>query len=193
MINIPKNAPLLTMTLIDNIWFTYKSRIAAENRLKSNDFHSQALLVWYALISAIGAIAGIVDSSYLGPKTSFLSALMAVALLVLSLWVTNQDWRGRAIRMRENHLQLMHLKNKLSAEGVSSEDAADKYHQLLCECENHTGYDFDFFRVFDSGVLKSNNPSAWEFIKTYLKRFFRFIVLMVFYILPFFIYLWFSK
>lgn len=95
--------------------------------------------------------------------------------------------------MRENHLQLMYLKNKLSAGVVSIEDAAEKYHELLCECENHTGYDFDFFRVFDSGVLESNNPSKWDFFKTYVKRGFRFFVLMFFYMLPFFIYLKFSE
>lgn len=176
------------MALIDNIWFTYKSRIAAENRLKSNDFHSQALLVWYALISAIGAIAGIVNSDYLGANTNFLSAMLAVALLVISLWVTNQDWRGRAIKMRENHLELMHLKNKMTAGIISQSEAAEIYHKLLCECENHTGYDFDFFRVFDSGTLTSNVPSWWVITKTYAWRIFRFLTIVFLYSLPFLIY-----
>jgi len=176
------------MALIDNIWFTYKSRIAAENRLKSNDFHSQAILVWYALISAIGAISGIVNPNYLGEKTNFLSAMLAVALLVISLWVTNQDWRGRAIKMRENHLELMHLKNRMTAGVMSQNAAAEEYHKLLCECENHNGYDFDFFRVFDSGNLTSNTPSRWVYCKTYLRRTFRFLIIVGLYFLPFFIY-----
>lgn len=36
----------------DSVWFTYKARIQANNRLDWLDFHSQMLLVWYAILSA---------------------------------------------------------------------------------------------------------------------------------------------
>lgn len=176
------------MALTDKIWFTYKSRIAAENRLKSNDFHSQSLLVWYALISAVGSIASIQDSNYLGPSTSFLSSIMAVALLVLSLWVTNQDWRGRAIKMRENHLDLLYLYNLLKDNRVEYAEAAAQYHKLLSQCENHKTYDLNYFKVFDSDAGLSTPATCYVNFSTFLVRLFRFLAWAFMYVLPLVIY-----
>lgn len=180
------------MALTDKIWFTYKSRIAAENRLKSNDFHSQSLLVWYALISAVGSIASIQNANYLGTSTSFLSSIMAVALLVLSLWVTNQDWRGRAIKMRENHLNLLHLYNLLKENRIKYVAAATQYHLLLSQCENHKTYDLNYFKVFDSDAGLST-PATW-YVKFFTSsvRFFRFLVWAFLYGFPLAIYFFFK-
>ncbi|WP_155293316.1 SLATT domain-containing protein [Comamonas testosteroni] len=180
------------MALTDKIWFTYKSRIAAENRLKSNDFHSQSLLVWYALVSAVGSIASIQDSNYLGTSTSFLSSIMAVALLVLSLWVTNQDWRGRAIKMRENHLELLYLYNLLKENRIEYTAAAEKYHKLLSQCENHKTYDLNFFKVFDSDAGLSTPATCYVIFSTSVVRIFRFLVWAILYGVPLAIYFYFK-
>lgn len=176
------------MALTDKIWFTYKSRIAAENRLKSNDFHSQSLLVWYALISAVGSIASIQEANYLGQSTSFLSSIMAVALLVLSLWVTNQDWRGRSIKMRENHLDLLFLYNLLKENRIAYVEAAKRYHKLLSQCENHKTYDLNYFKVFDSDAGLSTPVTCYVNFSTFYVRVFRFLVWAFLYGLPLIIY-----
>lgn len=176
------------MALSDKIWLTYKARIAAENRLKSNDFHSQSLLVWYALISAIGSIASIKTPNYLGQSTSFLSSIMSVALLVLSLWVTNQDWRGRSIKMRENHLDLMRLYNLLLENKIEYAQAAERYHELLCKCENHKTYDLNFFKVFDADSGLKNPATCYASFSTFVIRVFRFLLWSSLYALPLFVY-----
>ena len=176
------------MALTDKIWFTYKSRIAAENRLKSNDFHSQSLLVWYALISAIGSIASIQNANYLGSSTSFLSSIMAVALLVLSLWVTNQDWRGRSIKMRENHLDLLYLYNLLKENRIEYVEAAANYHKLLSQCENHKTYDLNYFKAFDSDSGLTTPATRYVHFSTYSVRLFRLLVWTFLYGFPLVIY-----
>ncbi|NNC09875.1 SLATT domain-containing protein, partial [Corallococcus exiguus] len=84
----------------DKIWFTYKARIKAHERLERMDFHSQLLLVWYAILSSILAILSIRYPTILGDNTDILGAILSIGLLAISLSVTNRDFRGRAMLMR---------------------------------------------------------------------------------------------
>lgn len=43
----------------DSIWFTFKARIRASQRLADTDFHSQILLVWYAFVGTLLSIVTI--------------------------------------------------------------------------------------------------------------------------------------
>ena len=65
----------------DDIWFTYKSRIAAEVRLKNNDLHSQILLVWYAIASSAAAVVALRHERFAGPNTDIYTAILSIALL----------------------------------------------------------------------------------------------------------------
>ena len=53
----------------DNIWFTYKARINAHHRLEWLEKHSQFILVWYAILSAILSIVTIRFPTVLGSNT----------------------------------------------------------------------------------------------------------------------------
>jgi len=151
------------MTL-DNIWFTYKARIRAQVRLAKNDFHSQALLVWYAFCGAVLAILTIRYPQILGSNTDILAATLAIALLVVSLMVTGRDFRGRSIEMRRNYLALQSLYRRAQQNSpiLSPQEVEERYESLLDEVENHTTLDDVCARVFHTGKLTSRNPSLVE-------------------------------
>nr|WP_170930271.1 SLATT domain-containing protein [Pseudomonas sp. B35(2017)] len=152
----------------DKVWFTYKARIQAHKRLEWLDFHSQMLLVWYAILSTILGVLTIRYSHIIGPDTDVMAAVLSVALLGVSLAVTNRDFRGRAMAMRNNYLQLQNLYNVLVVEEAAKTPPTppqiSKYGDLLAECENHREIDDRVARVFASN-LSSRHPTKYE--KTY--------------------------
>lgn len=151
------------MTL-DNIWFTYKARIRSQVRLAKNDFHSQALLVWYAFCGAVLAVLAIRYPQVLGANTDILAAILAIALLVVSLMVTGRDFRGRSIEMRRNYIGLhaLYRRAEQTPPLLTAQEIEDQYDLLLNEVENHTALDDVCARVFNSGTLTSRNPSVVE-------------------------------
>lgn len=173
------------MTVQDKLWFTFKARIQAHIRLAKNDFHSQALLVWYAIVSAALSIFAIRYPQILGPDTDILSAVMGVALLAISLFVTNQDFRGRAIAMRSNYLALQDLYDSIVITGQATKDDVDKYSALLASSENHKEIDDKRFRVFHNGQLTSRKPTCAEKIEVYLKIISTYTILICLYLWPF--------
>lgn len=85
----------------DNVWFTYKARIQAHQRLEWLDTHSQFLLVWYAILGAVFSVVTIRHPHVLGANTDILASVLSVAVLGVSLVVSNLDFRGRALVMRK--------------------------------------------------------------------------------------------
>lgn len=145
----------------DSIWFTYKARIQAHNRLDWLDFHSQMLLVWYAMLSATLGVLTIRYEHLLGPDTDMMATVLSIALLGVSLVVTNRDFRVRAMLMRRNYLQLQALSRELSSGAAPTPAQTKQYDELLAECENHREIDDRIARAFASG-LTSRNPTAFE-------------------------------
>jgi len=172
------------MQQFDDIWFTYKARIAAEVRLRNNDLHSQVLLVWYAVLSTAGSIFAIRYEMFLGPDTDILMAVLSVALLAISLIVANRDFKGRALMMRANHLALKTLFDELKAGTVPTTEKPSRYAKLLQECENHTSYDDRHFRVLNSTGLTSRKPSVEDYFLFGLHLSLRFVGIGVVYLLP---------
>ncbi len=155
-------SPLHLMNTFDDIWFTYKARIAAEQRLRNSDLHSQSLLIWYAIVSTAAGLFAIRYEKFAGPDTDIYMAVLSVALLVISMFVANRDFRGRAMQMRSNHIALKRLHDELVAGIVAPENKPKIYSELLVECENHTSYDDRYFRVFNKSGLKSRLPTRFE-------------------------------
>jgi hypothetical protein len=152
------------MRTFDDIWFTFKSRIAAEQRLKNYDFHSQLLLVWYAIISSTASLYALRHEKFAGADTDIYMAVLSVALLVISLFVSTRDFRGRAMQMRANHIALKCLHDELVAGTVKPEKKPALYSKLLLECENHTSYDDRYFRVFNKAGLTSRPPTRFDYV-----------------------------
>lgn len=145
----------------DSVWFTYKARIQANNRLDWLDFHSQMLLVWYAILSATLGVLTIRYEHLLGPNTDIMATVLSIALLGFSLAVTNRDFRVRAMLMRKNYLQLQALYRELSLGTAPTPLQTKQYDELLAECENHREIDDRIARVFATG-LTSRQPTAFE-------------------------------
>lgn len=171
-------------TLNDKIWFTYKARVQAHIRLERMNSNSQLLLVWYALLTAILAIASIRYPKILGGNTDIYAAILSIALLVVSLAVTSRDFRGRSIAMRENYLSLQHLHDSILQKANSSPADLDSYHGLLRSVENHTAMDDKIFRVKNRASLSSRKPAKDEIIAAYSYRTLKAIVVIALYIAP---------
>lgn len=144
----------------DNIWFTYKARIKAHERLEWMDFHSQSLLVWYALLSAALAVVTTRYPTLLGKDTDMLSATLSIGLLAISLSVANRDFRGRAMLMRGNYQELHKLHRSAQSQELTPTEL-DSYSDLLRDCENHRSIDDILARVFATN-LTTRRPSGRE-------------------------------
>ena len=173
------------MQNFDDVWFTYKARVAAELRLKNNDVHSQILLVWYALVSSAASIVAVRYEKFAGPDTDIYTAILSVALLVISMLVANRDYRGRALQLRANHIALKKLHDDLKGGLVSGAEKPAIYSRLLAECENHSSYDDRYFRVLNGSGLTTRVPTFSDYIFMLAVCLFRIFSLVVLYILPF--------
>ncbi|MCP9340118.1 SLATT domain-containing protein [Stutzerimonas xanthomarina] len=171
------------MRLKDKVWFTYKARIQAHKRLEWLDFHSQMLLVWYAILSTILGVLVVRYVHVLGPDTDVMATVLSVALLGVSLAVTNRDFRGRAMAMRSNYLQLQKLYNELSGSTPPTPVQASRYDDLLAESENHNEIDDRIARVF-AGGLSTRKPTRYENISAIYWLSLRLLVTSLLYALP---------
>ena len=111
----------------DNIWFTYKARIQAHHRLEWLEKHSQFILVWYAILSAVLSIVTLRFPKVLGDNTDIVAAILSVALLGISLIVSNLDFRGRAIAMRRNYIALQRLYFDITTSQQLTLEQKEKY------------------------------------------------------------------
>lgn len=166
----------------DKVWFTYKARIQAHKRLEWLDFHSQMLLVWYAILSTILAVLAVRYEHVLGPDTDVMATVLSVALLGVSLAVTNRDFSGRAMAMRGNYLQLQKLYNELSVSPPTPVQTS-RYDDLLAESENHNEVDDRIARVFSIG-LSSRKPTRFESISAIYWLGIRLLLTSLLYALP---------
>lgn len=178
----------------DNVWFTYKARIQAHKRLDWLDFHSQLLLVWYAILGATLGVLTIRYNTLLGQNTDVMATILSVALLGFSLSVTNRDFRVRAMLMRSNYLQLQQLYRELSIVTATTTTHAEKYNALLAESENHRDIDDRIARVVSKG-LTSRLPTNFECWHARLWLTLRFVITAGLYALPLIVglYSWATK
>lgn len=172
----------------DNIWFTYKARIQAHHRLEWLEKHSQFILVWYAILSAVLSIVTLRFPKVLGDNTDVVAAILSVALLGISLIVSNLDFRGRAIAMRRNYIALQRLYFDITTSQQLSLEQKEKYFNLLNEVENHRDIDDKISRVTQVG-LKTRIPTQKEKIIVILWILLQIFITAALYILPL-IYLW---
>lgn len=174
----------------DKIWYTYKARIRTSERLDYNNAHSQYLLVWYALVTTALSIITIRFPQTLGPNTDISSAIMSVALLVISLLVANLDYRGRAIEMRKNYLELQNLYNTILSQSSLQSPTAEmlkEYNHLLSDCENHLSLDDKYWRVMvprHTALKLTRPPSTREIIDICIYMVIRVALLFLLYALP---------
>ncbi len=171
--------------LKNKVWFTYKARIMAHERLMRLNKGTQLLLVWYSLITVISSIAMIRFPQIFGRNGDILITCISLIVLVLSLVVSNRDYRGREIEMRKNYLDLQKLyrelenTNELCAENIAEAD--DTYQLIISKGENHTEFDDLTFRVKN---VTSRTPQWSEYLLYYLVKTAFGLFLIAFFITP---------
>ena len=119
----------------------------------------------------------------LGADTSILSAILSIGLLGVSLAVANRDFKGRAIQMRRNYLELQRLYNSIPASSSDKDFPQAKYDAILAECENHTETDDRVARVFSQG-LTSRIPTWDEYLHVAFWLFKRWFFSTILYLAP---------
>ncbi|SMS08825.1 hypothetical protein CFBP1590__1239 [Pseudomonas viridiflava] len=167
----------------DNVWFTYKARIQAHKRLEWLDIHSQFLLVWYAMLSTVLAVVSIRNPKALSDDTDVMAAILSVALLGVSLSVSNRDFRGRAIQMRRNYLGLHQLYRSIPKDTLLTQEQSARYDELLDEAENHREIDDRIARIL-APQLTSRHPTVFESIHVLVWLFIRLAVTVALYAAP---------
>lgn len=172
------------MKNFDDVWFTYKARIAAELRLKHNDLHSQVLLVWYAMVASTAGVVALRHPQFAGPDTDIYTAVLSIAILAISMLVANRDYRGRALQLRTNHIALKRLYDELMAGTVSATEKPEHYSKLLLECENHSSYDDRYFRVLNRASLETRLPTKQDCFFVLIECGLRLISVVFLYLFP---------
>lgn len=173
----------------DSVWFTYKARIQAHKRLEWLDFHSQLLLVWYAILSTALGVLTIRHSTILGPDTDIMATILSVALLGISLAVANRDFRGRAMLMRTNYLELQKLHRGIpdglpnTPPPAPTSEQINRYDELLAESENHREIDDRIARIFAGGPT-TRPPTGFEYFSAGFWLTMRFVITAMLYALP---------
>jgi len=172
-------------TLSDKIWFTRKARIQASERLLMNNLHAQFALILYSLINVALSIFMLKIDNPIGQNSDIVLTIISVCILVLSLFISNIDFKGRAEKLKENYLELHKLHDK-SLDGEEDEKILNEaYISLLSSSENHKTIDDKIFRISNSSTLTSRKPNIKEWIEVIAYVFFRKLLLIFIYLAPF--------
>jgi hypothetical protein len=172
-------------TLSDKIWFTRKARIQASERLLMNNLHAQLTLILYSLVNVALSIYMLKEANPVGENSDITLTIISVCILVLSLFISNVDFKGRAERLKENYLGLHKLYGDcLLSDAKESQINAD-YLRLLSNSENHKTIDDKFFRATNYKALSSRKPTFFDFIEVIFYVFIRKLIIISIYLAPF--------
>lgn len=124
----------------NKIWWTKKSRIKAERRLLNLDFYSQSLLLWYSIFLVGYSIFSLVNPASGNAESAVMIAL-SVLVLVMTLFISNMNFKGRAMLMKQCYEQLSIIYTK----SMVTTDFAEldiEYQRILSISENHSEQDY---------------------------------------------------
>jgi hypothetical protein len=125
--------------------------------------------------------------TFLGDNADLILVIMSITILVTSLFITNKNFKGRALVLKAHYIELQRLyfvavdaeEKSLDQKGIQKD-----YLRLLEAVENHSEMDDIIFRVFNESGLNSRKPSNNEKFRAYLYKTRRFITLATLYLLP---------
>ena len=137
--------------LSDKVWFTYTARIQTHKRLKFNEFCSNFILVYYSLSILIVSIVTLTEKDFYGniEHTNLMSTILSAIILVTSLMIVNVNYQLRAVRMRDNYLELqklyeeikLHMEHNSIINQHDEEKFKNHYVSILEKHENHITFD----------------------------------------------------
>lgn len=178
----------------DNIWWTRKARIKAEQRLLSNQRWMELLLLWYSLSSlfvSVWLLAGMADNQEYYPAVF---TCFSIFILAFSLYGASSRFSQRAERMKENYVALQDLYLSIEAHESSSTSPSlpehrKRYAQLLNEAENHIDFDFSKALIFEDMQSEDKSkltkrPRAIDYFALLLGYAKRSALLVILFVIP---------
>lgn len=141
----------------DNVWKTQKSRINTSERLKNNDFISQILITYYSLFLVIVSLVDLksekikVNLLPIGNgilEVSFLSLILSIILLVVSVFVFSMNYKERSLRLQTSYIKMNRIYRELKKKETDGEDYSkllEEFDSILELTENHS--ECDYYKV----------------------------------------------
>lgn len=180
------------MAISDNIWWTAKARMQSEQRLNSNNFHSQVLLFWYSFFAVCVSIYYLRHEPSKDANIAWV--VFSVLLLCMSGLINGFSFKERAALIKECYEQLKILyqkAKKMELESSGLDAITTEYTNILSICENHTNQDF-YFAVSEEYLLNgphsrnqlTKQPTCYMWVRVFLFKACRICTLALFYGLP---------
>lgn len=144
----------------DRVWWTKKARIKAERRLLKLDFYLQLLLIWYSFFLVAYSILSLVNPAE-GNSESAVMISLSVLVLVMTLFISGMDLKGRAMLIKQCYEQLsvIYTKSKITHD-IQALDV--EYQGVLSISENHSEYDFSCAIVDEYNNTKDKSKLSKE-------------------------------
>lgn len=184
--------------LSNNIWITKKSRINTVERLIDMNYWSQFLLMYYT-IAVLGF--SMWDFSNKAPDgVTLLTLISSIALFGISIFISLQNYRERALKLKYCHISLEGLFNELEIlhielNTISEEEVKrifnsihSRYLNFLMEHENHK--EVDYYRLILNGKIKDLHTGnviklKWnQYIHYYYDKFIYLLQLLIPFLIP---------
>lgn len=175
-------------SLSDQIWFTRKCRIRASERLLSNYFHSNLILVWYSFLTFSFSVYLIKDPDFFNQHTDIIMVLTTGAVFTLSLFIPQLNLKTRYEKLKKNYIAMQGLVSELSlceSKNTFFEIQGD-YQELLDSVENHRSFDMLYFVHFEADKNCSRDLSFSEVLRLYVYVFIRTSFITLAYTFPIF-------
>lgn len=143
----------MSQGLRDRIWLTAHIRMKTERRLRSTSRTLNYITVWYSTILTCLSVYQLVAEKQVFRDVA--SAVLAIAVLALSIFVPSLNLDQQADRFRECYLKLQRL-----LDTIADDDAlTTAYHDVLDAYPNHPPRDYTDF-VLASHLANQRLTSA---------------------------------
>lgn len=128
----------------DRIWETRKCRINLERRLLSYARLTEWLIPWYSVTLIAIAMLPVAQKSMI----SLASTIGAVLILAASIITSSQNYRLRALQIRQQYVEMDRLRLRLlETKGAARSALVEQYEKELAATENHSNWDYLISRV----------------------------------------------
>ncbi|MCF7493614.1 SLATT domain-containing protein [Vibrio sp. L5-1] len=175
----------VTNSLENKIWFTRKTRIRTSERLQSNHFHSNLILIWYSLFTFLLAIY-LIKFPKLFSDSDVIMTILTGAVFSLSLFIPQLNLSARYEKVKKNYILLDDLLFELKFKPNKQEllSLNDRYLDLLDSVENHSNMDYLYFLHYESGDKCSATISTYDWFMLQVQLAVRAVTLTTLYIAP---------
>lgn len=176
-------------TLSENIWLTYQARLQASKRLAKNGFHSNNILITYAIINICIAVMAIKEIGLISEQKDLFLIVMAIILLVAVLLITSQKFKEKSLLLKSHANELYKVYYQaLEAEDLDSKDRLThlrkRYEKILNSKEVHKPIDEIMMQEPELNFSSKNMAKSIESTKVVSYKVSRLLTLGLLYLCP---------